>query len=273
MLKILTSLILISLVTACGGGGSGGNTLGATQQPPSNNNQPNQPTPPPLGSTTINVMVVFGQDAEYYMPGIRDRVQHLMFVTETAFKEGDLPVEFNIVHIHDTEYPNTFQASKALDDIAFGNHPTLNNVHRLRDQYRADIVLFYRRYANDNICGYSFLGGANGSFNGFSDYAYAVIAGDCPDLTTPHEIGHIFGLVHDRPSTVNTPAFPYGYGYGIDQEFATIMGVVATYGYPARLPLYSSPNYQCSGHQCGVEDSVDAIRALRNSVEAVSQYR
>ena len=279
MRAISLFLLVISLV-ACGGGGGSSPAPEPEPQPPVAqppvSDPPTDTEVPEEKVTQIDVLVVLGQNADRFFADVDQRVQHTINLMNDAMDVGEVPVYFNIVHTVQTSYPEAIDTKTALEDITYARHSSLANIHRLRDTYRADVVIFYRRSVNDGFCGRAWLGGngTNGDMSGYEDFAYGVVAIDCPDPVTAHEIGHIMGLDHDEnTSPINQGTFPYSRGFAVQGSFVTIMGESSNNGGVARLPMFSSPEYYCAGFTCGIPDEVDAIRSIKNVYEQIANYR
>src|SRR5690606_31484882 len=84
----------------------------------------------------------------------------------------------------------------------------MNEIHDLRDWYKADVVVLVHPFASSG-------GEAYVIETGHENEAFAVVS--APSLLTTlaaHEIGHLVGCVHDFQDPVSVPAsVKYAYGY------------------------------------------------------------
>ena len=153
---------------------------------------------------------------------------------------------------------------------------------------KPDIIVHASSYSSLGSGGLATLLGARN--DGIIDYQNAfqnrsnkaAISLDGSSLILAHEIGHILGLVHARRQYDDTPAgtFRWSHGYGVENDFVTIMGYRSAFGGASRVGLFSSPNIVCGLNSipCGVErkdflrgaDSVSSIKITANQVAAIS---
>jgi hypothetical protein len=104
------------------------------------------------------------------------------------------------------------------------------------------------------------------------------------ESTLAHELGHVFGLAHGARQT-GEGIFGWARGYGVDNEFATIMAYSGLYNVTPYTDLskrFSNPrSMACQGLACGVDkadvengaDAVSALQATRYQVEAFAPTR
>jgi hypothetical protein len=104
------------------------------------------------------------------------------------------------------------------------------------------------------------------------------------ESTLAHELGHVFGLAHGARQT-GEGIFGWARGFGVDNEFATIMAYSGLYNMTPFTDLtkrFSNPrSMACEGLPCGVDkadsengaDAVSALQATRYQVEAFAPTR
>ena len=170
-----------------------------------------------------------------------------------------------------------------------------------RERYNADVVSLVRTYqqVENQSCGVAWLlGGGRQPIDADSAaFALSVVSDSggttgptCRSETLAHEIGHNFGLAHDRataqgnddsnsdndpldPEEYGRFAYSFGYKTGTDAgNFYTIMAAPSSgqRGYA----VFSNPrSTACGGFACGVIDQADNALTLDQTMPIVAAFR
>ncbi|HEV3486114.1 MAG TPA: hypothetical protein VG106_11950, partial [Vicinamibacterales bacterium] len=122
----------------------------------------------------------------------------------------------------------------------------------------------------------------NPQFN-FAGNAFNVVDNDCAvgNLSFPHELGHNFGLAHDRFVSPNaTPSRPYAFGFVDTQgQFRDIMAYPDACNFCPRIQFFSSPSLSFLGRPLGISfesspsTSAENVRALNNNASIIANWR
>lgn len=145
----------------------------------------------------------------------------------------------------------------------------MDNVHSLRNQYMADIVVLL---VDDNqYCGVATLLAQQTT-------AFAVVNYQCAttNITFAHEIGHLMGAQHDPFVNDDNPHFDYGYGYvDPNNQWRTIMAYGNACNNCARIPYWSNPNvnHPITNQPMGTSSEHNNARVLNITQYDVRDFR
>jgi hypothetical protein len=209
------------------------------------------------------------------------RIQHLFNVANEVLATSGVDLELEIAHLERVDYPDGPGAVEALDAVTLATAPAFTSVATLRDNMAADVVVLFRPYATDGLCGYAWIGGYQtaGDFSNPAeqDFAYSTVAANCSDYTLLHELGHNLGLAHSRREDPQGGSLHYGAGHGSVNDFVTIMATPSEFN-AAQLPLLANPALTCNDSPCGIPgadavNGADAVEAISISKDQVAGYR
>ena len=195
--------------------------------------------PPAEDGSRIDAMVVYtpaARDAE----GGREQIEALidLYVAETnqAYVDSGVVQRLNLVLAHMVNYKEAepgerFEISVDLSRLVRPDDGHLDEVHRLRDRYAADVVTLVGHY-RDGIGGaagiYCWRPGQTGCLPGDPLWTpFSVVNHKSPSHAYTHELGHTMGLNHDRYAVTRCPRcdeppeqdlrkwgpYPYAFGY------------------------------------------------------------
>ena len=142
--------------------------------------------------SVIDILVVYTSAAREEAGGkdaMEAEIDLMVTETNTAFRDSGANPRLRLVHVQELDYAET-PDSYDLARLYVPGDGHMDEVHALRNTAGADLVHLIEKWGLRGrfpYCGRAALGGS-----------YGVTVLECGSLTFAHEIGHNFGLLHDR---------------------------------------------------------------------------
>ena len=175
---------------------------------------------PPAEQSVIHVAVFYTPIARKGAGGteaIEADIDLMVAETNQAFTAGGVNQRVALAAVAEVEYT---QLHFAADLIRLGDPSDgyMDEVHGIRDQFAADVVLLVR---SDRAAAANLMETVSPDFESL---AFATSTRDARVFA--HELGHVMGLRHDRyqecsDGACGSVAFPYAYGYVNQRAFDT----------------------------------------------------
>ena len=245
----------------------------------------------------IDVMVLYTPRAEQGAGGrsrIETEIDNFFRETNKAYRDSGVKYQapsgemkdhwIRLVNMEKIEY--TESANDQREDLA--HIAESNEVRKLREKHKADLVHLITNEGTERSCGIALLAGG-----------FGVTARTCGSITFAHELGHNMGLKHDRYAVKNIDPGGmldggYNYGYVNPHPFRTetaqsecwhtIMAYRArcyeNNKRPVPLMRFSNPEQRRNGVRLGsthtsigLDGPADAARALRENWNTIANFR
>lgn len=211
-----------------------------------NFNPGDQPDLPPVdprdlrdaADTTIETIDVFVA----FTPAARDAVSNIASFAGLAVAESNqsyvnsgIAVRQRLVGTAVLDYQESGNFQTDLNRLRSKSDGFMDDIHALRDQAKADVVVLIND--NDQFCGLA-------SVYAAQDRAFAVVWQNCATgyYSFAHEIGHLFGAVHNPEAGGGGGPFAYGHGWiNPAKQVRTIMAYQCPATSCRRVPQWSRP--------------------------------
>jgi hypothetical protein len=273
---------------------------------PSGSTTPTTGTPPTAASANqpaeVHLLMLYTQEVKKTLSGA-PRVAALQSEFDSAVRNvnselaaSQVSARVKLVKIAETSYADTGVSqpdyqNNALDALQSATDGKMDEIHALRDQVGADVVVLVLNGSDSVSSGLSFILARPSVVDMNYDvinprYAFAVVQYAYVNASDvlPHELGHVFGCAHARgdPGTSDNAggAYSYSWGYrffGADgRQYHDIMAYQPGTG----LGYYSNPNVKASspanrpvGVAPGEPGEADCALTIEKTAYEVASYR
>ncbi|MBO6795504.1 MAG: zinc-dependent metalloprotease [Balneolaceae bacterium] len=217
---------------------------------------------PLLTAPQIDVLVAYTTSAKNATGDINQLISSAVGLSNFSFSNSNVNATLNVVHTVEVSYTESGNISTDLTRLRLANDSYMDNIHSLRNQYGADLVVLL---VSSGGAGIAYVD-ATSSF-AFSDVHYSYAQSQ---YSMTHEIGHNLGCAHNIEDA-NVWAYPYGFGYrSSGGGWRTLMA----YSPPSnRINFWSNPDVYLSGIPMGTVQQEDNARVWDERAAAVASFR
>ena len=228
--------------------------LAAPERPGAAKNMKDEPASKPK-AIVIDVLVAYTKKAASNYSDIkRELVELAIEEANRSFRLSNLGhITLRLVHTYPTDYVEEGAHFDHVWRFADKVDGYMEEVHPLRDQYRADVAILV--VDDPKGCGLATRVLAD------ADEAFAVVHHACAaaSYTVAHEIGHLIGARHELSYVNGT-------------KWRDIMGFKENCGGCPRIPVWSSPTVLVNGEPAG-SATLDNARVIAEQAERVAAFR
>ena len=231
-------------------------------------------------SDRIDVIVLYttaARIAEGSTAAMNARVDLAITETNDSYGNSGITPRLNLVYKGEISYTESGDMSTDLARLRNKSDGSIDQIHALRDTYKADQVTLV--VESGDYCGIGYLMSTVSS--AFESNAFTVVKrGGCMTgyYSYGHELGHNQGAHHDAYMNPTSLAYPYARGYvNLSGRWRTVMAynnACSDYGFNCtRLKYWSNPNVLHSGVPMGIAASADNAHVLNNTAATVANFR
>lgn len=222
----------------------------------------------PDAPLVLRALVAYTPKVEQLQTNVPLLVDSAVSITNTSYQNSRVGIRLELAHVHKVTYT---EAGLDTDLVRFTAKADtyMDEVHQLRDEYRADVCVLL--IDTSEACGKA------AAILASEASAFAVVSHTCAvgNLSFAHEVGHLQGARHNPEVDPTSSPFAYGHGYlNPAGGWRTVMAYPTTQN-PTRVPYWSNPNvkYPPSGEVMGTAYKHDNARVLNMTAPVITAFR
>jgi hypothetical protein len=224
--------------------------------------------------TTVRVLVGYTPAAAAKVTDIAAEAALAIRLANSAYKRSGVLITLKLAGLRRYAYKDAKGTFNGILNQATDNTGAFKGIWKARNDTRADVVSILT--GRTDYCGLAWIGP-------YETHAYSVVSVECITYHTfAHEIGHNFGLLHDR--YVEAKASTSRYHFGFVNKKARIRDIMSyndacySAGFNcARVPMFSTPKIDWKQKVIGVapgkKGAAFAARTLNEARKTVAGFR
>lgn len=237
------------------------------------------PPPPAIVATVTDVDVLFAYTTQAYQryfntrDAVEGTIESYIEDANNAFENSGILVRLRSAGTPvEVSYTESGESSTDLNRLATANDGFMDNLHALRDQRNADLVVLFERESADD-CGRGYVMNRD-NWDFFETRTFAVVRFTCLSMhALAHEVGHIFGAAHDRNNSEGlVPYETFGYGFR-NTVRRDIMAYSCEQVNCVMWPYFANPRNLFDNDVVLGSATEDVARAINNTREIIAGFR
>ena len=215
----------------------------------------------------VSILVAYTPAVASASGNVTSLINGAIDATNQTLSNSFVPARVVLAHMVQVTYTETGSHSTALARLQNPSDGYMDNVHALRDQYYADVVILL----NDEDDPSS--GGQAAGIEVIAAQAFAVVQWDLAigNYTFAHEIGHLVGGRHHNDTNEDPRRYAHGYVHA-PGAWRTVMATVVGNN-AIRIPYWSNPDKTFGGVPMGTASYNDNTRVWEERAGTVSDFR
>lgn len=235
---------------------------------------------PPVGNErfdaeeppTIEILVAYTPAVASAWTDPEGMIRLAVAEANSANANSEVGARFHLAHVEATTYTESGDWQKDLDRLSGKTDGFMDDLHQLRDEHHADIVVLIVN--NPTACGYS------GAILADASTAFSLVHYKCATgyYAFAHEIGHLMGARHDTNADATETPYKHGHGFqhltanNNDNPWRTVMAYDCPGGC-VRLGYWSNPNVPYYGVRMGTDKLNNVAKVLNATARTIAGFR
>jgi peptidyl-Asp metalloendopeptidase len=216
---------------------------------------------------TLRILVAYTPRVATARPDIESFINLAIAETNLGYTNSHVNIRAELAHSCQVNYQESGNQESDLARFLSKNDSIMDEVHTLRDQYKADVSVLL--IDDKSYCGTA------GAIMATEDTAFVVVHYECATgyYSFAHEIGHLQGARHNLEMDPEINPFRYGHGYYNQvARWRTIMSYDCPTGCK-RLPYWANPDITYGGLVMGTVDNSNDSRVLNETAAIITAFR
>ena len=243
-----------------------GRELAAVKRQPHHPAPRNESAAATSESPVIDILVAYTRHARIQSGNIDALLRYTFEETNRTYANSHIRTRVRLVHAYQTDYTQSADLFTDLQRLVRPGDSHMDEVHRLRDEYAADLTVLL-------------VGNPEGSCASYyiypsEAYAFGAIARTCIGLYAfAQMLGFMQGASGD-PEIHANHHFPHGHGFCNDTDnWRTVMARNRDDRCPVPIPYFSNPDVSYAGTPTGNAEQRNNARVIDETAERIAGFR